>query len=297
MLDYSALAALSAVIETQGFQSAADKLFVTQSAISQRIKSLEKYYGEAVLIRTAPYRPTALGVSLLGHYKRVKVLEEGLQADLGSENKTQRISLAINRDSLETWFVPVIDELKQIEPMNLEIIGDDQEITIQYLQKGLVTACVSTSPKSIAGCRTEFMGYFDYMLVATPAFKAKYFTKGHSAQHCLKHAPAIIFDRNDTLHGKYLAHFFDMNESELEVPYHIVPSVYGFRRFALNGYAYGLIPQLDILPELKSKKLIQLFPDKIWAMPLYWHTWAIENKQCQKFNALVLKVASRLLRQ
>lgn len=64
MLDYRALAALQAVIETQGFETAANKLFITQSAVSQRIKALENHYGEPLLIRTIPYQPTAFGESL-----------------------------------------------------------------------------------------------------------------------------------------------------------------------------------------------------------------------------------------
>ncbi len=52
MLDYQAIAALAAVIKTQGFQTAAERLFITQSTVSQRIKALEQYYGEPVLIRT-----------------------------------------------------------------------------------------------------------------------------------------------------------------------------------------------------------------------------------------------------
>ena len=45
------------VIETQGFENAAARLFITQSAVSQRIKALESEYGEPVLVRALPYRP------------------------------------------------------------------------------------------------------------------------------------------------------------------------------------------------------------------------------------------------
>ena len=75
MIDYQAVAALSAVIETQSFQKAAEKLFVTQSAVSQRIKSLENFYGKPVLIRSLPYRPTHLGTALLEHFRRTMLLK------------------------------------------------------------------------------------------------------------------------------------------------------------------------------------------------------------------------------
>lgn len=68
-------------------------------------------------------------------------------------------------------------------------------------------------------------------------------------------------------------------------------------QFALNGYAYALIPAIDIAQELKQKKLINLFPDKTMAMPLYWHTWSIESKTYKRLNDLVQDLARRSLRQ
>jgi LysR family transcriptional regulator (chromosome initiation inhibitor) len=76
-----------------------------------------------------------------------------------------------------------------------------------------------------------------------------------------------------------------------------VPSVAGFRQFALRGYAYGLIPEIDIRRDLQQKKLINIIPDKIWQMPLYWHQWTFENEKLQVFSNLVIKTATSILRQ
>lgn len=295
MLDYAAIEALSAVIETQSFQMAAQKLFITQSAVSQRIKAIENYYGEPVLIRTLPYRPTSLGLMLIGHFKRVALLEDALHTELTNSDQVQRLAIAISRDSLETWFVPVIDNLKTIMPIRIDITADDQEVTLAYLQKGIVSACAATSPKPLMGCKADFIGYFDYILVASPEFKAKYFNDKKNTRENLQRAPAIIFDNKDQLHGHYLKQFFDI--TDVEINYHIVPSVAGFRQFALNSYAYALIPAIDITKELKQKKLINLFPDKVLAMPIYWHTWSIETKTYKLFNQLVKNIARHILRQ
>lgn len=294
MFDYGALSALAAVIEMQGFQEAAQKLFITQSAVSQRVKSLEKKYGEPVLIRTTPYRPTQLGLKLLSHFKRVALLEQNLHDELTSAVDRQRVSIAISRDSLETWFKEVMDRLKLLPAITLEIIADDQEQTLRYLQNGLVAACASTTEKKLSNCRTEFLGYFDYVLVASPDFKRRHFSNKNSKKNLL-HAPALLFDTHDRLHGKYLKHFFNIDDHDIN--YSIIPSVAGFRQFALNGYAYALIPYIDIITELKQKKLVNLFPDKIWHMPIYWHMWDIEPKFYKLFNELVFKIARQTLRQ
>lgn len=295
MLDYRAIAALHAVVEGKSFEVAARKLFVTQSAVSQRIQSLENYFGKPLLIRAQPYRPTELGKLLLGHYKQLIFLEENLQSQVTSEIQSLTISIAISRDSLETWFVEVIEQLGTLSSLKLEIIADDQETTLDYLRKGLVSACASTVAKSINGGHSQFIGYFDYILVASPMFVKTYFNKNKNKIDSLIQAPSMIFDSKDYLHTRYLEKFFKITNAQLN--HHVVPSIAGFKQFVMKGYAYALIPEIDIKTELKQKKLINLFPDKVLQMPIYWHSWSIENNNFKRFNALVAKVASQSLRQ
>ena len=59
--DYRALQALDAVIRERGFERAAQKLCITQSAVSQRIKQLENLFGQPLLVRTVPPQPTEQG--------------------------------------------------------------------------------------------------------------------------------------------------------------------------------------------------------------------------------------------
>ncbi len=292
MLDYRGLEALFTVIQLQSFEAAANKLFITQSAISQRIKSLENYYGCPLLVRTLPYQPTQLGKYLLGHFKRISLLEETLAAEIAEEAIRPTLTIAINRDSLDTWFLEVMKKANIFNQIILEIIADDQEITLDYLKQGLVSACLSTSNKSHSGCYAEFIGDMEYLLVASPEFKEKYFNKRSHKENLLQ-APAIIFDSKDTLHERYLQRFFNIYEPPKHC--HLVPSVSGFREFALRGYGYALIPKIDIKQDLDQEKLINLYPNKVWHMPLYWHSWAIESSVYKAFNRIVIESGQTLL--
>lgn len=288
VLDYRGIEALYTVQELQSFEAAAQKLHITQSAISQRIKGLETFYGKPVLTRTLPYQPTELGQQLIGHFTRLCLLEKDLQQQIGKMAQTPRISIAVNRDSLETWFLDLVEETEIVRNVSLEIVADDQELTLDYLKNGLVSACLSTSEREIQGGRAQFLGDMEYILVASPSFIKKYFSKGNAKEN-LRNAPAIKFDQNDRLHERYLEKFFDLDGRELN--YHVIPSVDGFRKFTLLGYGYALIPKIDIVNELKENRLLQIHNDKTWKVPLYWHYWAIESKFYQKFNADVTKWA------
>ncbi|CAA2930477.1 HTH-type transcriptional regulator ArgP [Arsenophonus endosymbiont of Bemisia tabaci Q2] len=63
--DYRALQALDTVIRERGFERAAQKLCITQSAVSQRIKQLENLFGQPLLVRTILPQPTEQGQKLL----------------------------------------------------------------------------------------------------------------------------------------------------------------------------------------------------------------------------------------
>lgn len=292
MLDYRGLEALYTVQELQSFEAAAKKLHITQSAVSQRIKSLETYYGEPVLIRVLPYKPTPLGASLIGHFKRINILEKSLEQELTNRAMKPHVSIALNRDSLETWFLDLIEHTDIFDNVMLEIIADDQELTLGYLKNGLVSACLSTSEKAISGGIVSFFGNMEYYLVAAPEFIKKNFS--HKDQKkCLLSASAIKFDKNDKMHERYLEKFFGLNPENIN--FHIVPSVRGFKKYVLLGYGYGLIPKIDILQELKNKQLQQLYKDKIWEVPLYWHSWDIDSSFYKKFNADIVLKARKYL--
>ena len=77
-LDYRWIEALDAVISQRGFERAAEHLCITQSAVSQRIKQLEKLMAQPMLVREQPPRPTPAGQKMLGLYRRVRLLEQEL---------------------------------------------------------------------------------------------------------------------------------------------------------------------------------------------------------------------------
>ncbi len=187
----------------------------------------------------------------------------------------------------------MIEETEAFKDLYLEVIADDQELTLDYLRNGLVSACLSTSKKEILGGRAHFLGNMEYVLVASPSFIKRFFSKENSKE-CLRNTPAIKFDQNDKLHERYLEKFFNLNGRDLN--YQLIPSVAGFKKLALLGYGYALIPKIDIINELNKGQPLLLYSDKTWKIPLYWHYWAVESTSYQKFNQDVIQHATNKLK-
>jgi LysR family transcriptional regulator (chromosome initiation inhibitor) len=114
-LDGHQLAALAAVIELGSFDAAAEWLHVTPSAVSQRIKALEQRVGQVLVVREKPCRATAAGVPLLRLAAQTALLEsETLAETTDGSAELIRIAIAVNADSMSTWFTAVLAGLPDI---------------------------------------------------------------------------------------------------------------------------------------------------------------------------------------
>ncbi len=92
-LDYKWIEALDAVLQYGGFERAAEKLCISQSAVSQRIKQLEKFIAQPALVRSAPPKPTLIGKKLLGLYRRVLLLEQETMPELLNDTSARPVTL------------------------------------------------------------------------------------------------------------------------------------------------------------------------------------------------------------
>ena len=153
-LDPVALECLAAVIEEGGFEKAALRLNVTQSAVSQRLRALEAQIGSVLVVRSRPLRPTAAGQLLLKHTQQLRLLRTDLEQELhsllphamGRSAHDEAISIAINADSIATWALDALQDIA-LQQLPLEIITDDQDHTLELLRTGEVLGCVTTCPR------------------------------------------------------------------------------------------------------------------------------------------------------
>src|ERR1700761_1659985 len=134
MFDYDQLAALAAVIRTGSFEKAARQLGVTPSAVSQRLKLLEERVGAVLVVRGQPNSATAAGARLCRHAEDVGLLERALRADLGTlgpDTPPATIRIAVNADSLATWF---IEAMAATEGVLYDLVLDDQDHSADWLR-------------------------------------------------------------------------------------------------------------------------------------------------------------------
>lgn len=292
--DYKLLDALNAVVEEQGFEKAAQALFITQSAISQRIKNLEENIGQPVIVRGQPIKATPAGEKLLSHFKKVAQLENDLMPDLLPDVPTQplKITLAVNADSIATWFFDAMAPLLKKYLIELNLLIENEHQTIDKLRTGEATGAVTRCSKPLPGYQAFKLGKLNYILVASPEFKKRYFAKGVTTQS-LKMAPGISYDHKDDMHEHFIFKHFNLASSEYYC--HSVRSSEAFVELSKQGLAYSLIPDLQIKAELKSGLLVNLCPDISHIETLYWHCWILVKGVNKKISQEIVHYGQQLL--
>lgn len=295
MLDYAALAALAAVIREGSFERAAQALCVTPSAVSQRIRSLEERMGCALVVRGQPCQATDAGRRLCQHVDRVRWLEQELQGTLptlAAEGPARvRLPIAVNADSLATWFAPAVAAFAADASVLVELTVDDQDHTAEWLRRGVVLAAVTGTARPPAGFNSRPLGLMRYRAAASPTFVGRHFAGGVTAVS-LEHAPSLVFNAKDDLQARWVRR---LCRRDMPLPRHTVPSAHAFVAAALAGMGWGLHPQALIAEHLRSGALVELAPDTPLDVPLYWQHARAASAFIDGLSAAVLRAAANAL--
>lgn len=291
-MDYQALKTLESVIRNQNFERAAKELFITQSAVSQRLNQLEAYFGQRLLIRELPYKATELGEKILSHYRKVLSLEQELDInpDKASEARPT-IRVAMNVDTLEIWFQKVLHHPEIAELINLEITIDDEKYTLDYLKSGRVDVSIGNVKTQISNHDCTKLGSMTYVLTSSPEFKKKYVPKSLANLNFSKF-PGIVYNDRDDLHTAYLKERFNFSGN---YPKTSIPSIAGIKAALISGFGYGLQPLMYIQKEIKSKELVLLDKGESIQRELYLHHWNYQTPALKKLIAVIQTAAKGIV--
>ncbi|MGB9989305.1 LysR family transcriptional regulator ArgP [Pseudoduganella rhizocola] len=286
--------AFLAVLDMGSFEQAAAHLHLTPSAVSQRIGALESALGSPLLVRSRPCRPTGAGRRLLQYLRRARLLEEDFLSDLGDAALASNISIAVNNDTLETWLLPAIAGFLAEQHLNVEIILDDQNYTYELLENGSAVAGISTQSKAMRGCAIAALGIMRYRMLASPAFRDKWFANGFNRDSAKK-APVAIFNRKDLLQTDFIRSYLGLLPGHY--PVHYVPASGPFMQAIRAGIAYGMLPEQQYGDLLKKGELVDLAPGKYEDVRLFWHSWRVQPPNIERLGERIVNAARAALTQ
>jgi LysR family transcriptional regulator (chromosome initiation inhibitor) len=288
-LDSPQLAALAAVVEFGSFDTAAQQLHVTPSAVSQRIKALEQRVGQVLVVREKPCRATAAAAPLLRLAAQTAILEsEALAETGGGSMERTRIAIAVNADSMSTWFTAV---LAQMPDVLFDIRIEDQDHSARLLREGAVMGAVTTERTPVPGCRVHSLGVMRYVPVAAAAYIAEYLRDGFTAESVAR-APSLAWNRDDALQDMLVRKAFRRFVSR---PVHYVPTAEGFGSAVRAGLGWGMYPEQLAAASLADGSFVQISEAHL-DVPLFWQCWKLDSPMVVAITDKVRSAAAGLRR-
>ncbi|KPG80302.1 LysR family transcriptional regulator ArgP [Frigoribacterium sp. RIT-PI-h] len=304
---------LRTIVDEGTFEAAARRLHVTQSAVSQRIKQLERAAGQGLLRRTTPVTTTDAGDVLLRHARQVDLLTSDALARLGGgrldgddggdgasgDPVPTTLPIAVNADSTATWFLDALAVVPPTGPVVFDLRRADQQHTAELLRSGDVLAAVTATREPVQGCSSESLGVMRYRAVASPGFVERWLgggpddprtpargplahgrpddgklDHGRTDRAGLDRAPMVVFDRTDDLQHDFVRR---LTGREPLAPRHHVPASADFARAVVLGLGGGMLPEAQAGPELDAGRLVELAVADPVDVPLFWQRWTLAS--------------------
>ncbi len=137
---------------------AAEKLFLTQSAMSARVAALEEELGVLLLDRRdKQFRLTVAGSRFVSYSQKLLELQREIKAEMGS-GMALAASLRIGaiESVLHSWLIPWIEQLRVEQPgLELELTVETTPVLMDQVQRGAQDIVFAALPAGGDGVRTK----------------------------------------------------------------------------------------------------------------------------------------------
>jgi LysR family transcriptional regulator (chromosome initiation inhibitor) len=285
------LATLVAIVELGSFDAAARHLHLSPSAVSQRIRALESAAGQVLVRRSAPCRPTSAGEALLRFARQTSLLRaEALEALGGLASARVEVSVAVNADSLATWFADVVAAAAHWDDVVLRLHVEDQAYSADLLRGGEALAAVTSDPVAVQGCWAQPLGTLRYHAAATPGFAGRW--RLVAGGYPWDRMPLVVFNEKDDLQHQLLRELGVTGAPAA----HRVPTTADFHMAVRVGLGWGMLPEAQLAGDLAAGRLVTL-TDAHLDVALHWQRWRLDSALLDRLTTTVREAAARHLRR
>lgn len=287
-MNQAQLETLLAIVDQGTFEDAAFALGITPSAVSQRIKALEKVAGRVLLRRTNPVTATEAGEVLVQAARRMALLQAETMASLHSRLADVPLSVVVNADSLATWFSKVLKDVASWGNTSLSLRVEDESHSLNLLRRGDVLGAVSTESTPVAGCDCIAIGVMRYISVASPWLLDQYTIDGEVDWAQM---PSLRFGPRDALQDNDLKGRISQVPKGRRVSQ--IPSAEAFVTATRVGLGWSLLPIEHATQHLESGEIVRL-DNSVIEVPLFWHRWRLESPALQRLTDSVVASSASL---
>lgn len=172
VLELRHLRTLAALRDTGSLVEAADRVCLTQSALSHQLKDLEERLGTSLFARkTRPVRFTPAGRRLLEAADRVLPELQAAERDLGrlTGGRAGRLYMAIECHSCFDWLLPAIERFRDDWPeVELDLSSAFSFAPLPALARGDLDLVITSDPIDLPRVVYEPLFRYEAVLIVAP---------------------------------------------------------------------------------------------------------------------------------
>jgi len=255
------------VASLKSISRAAEKLFLTQSAMSSRISTLEEELGVLLLDRgDKQFKLTAAGARFLVYADKLLALQREVKAEMGS-NQPLAVSMRIGaiESVLHSWLIPWLEKLRADHPgLELELTVETTPILMEQVARGTLDVVFAALPAASTGVRNQTLPPMDMAFVGNPLLHKK---RNYSLAE-LAEMELLTFQKGSQPHVTLLDLF---RQSKLEPKkVHAISSISAMVQLVQGGFGVALLPRAAVARLGGFAKLKALAVDvKVQSLPIH----------------------------
>ena len=152
----------------------AEKLCLTQSAVSNRIAALEDELGvELIDRRNARFRLSDAGARFMEYAEKLLAIQHEMRSELGTpEHQPFSLRIGAIESVLHTWLIPMVDTLKRSAPLiNFELTVETTTNLVEQLRRGSLDLIYCAMPAQEEGIVNEPLDPFEMVFVGQESLR------------------------------------------------------------------------------------------------------------------------------
>lgn len=243
------------VASLKSISRAAEKLYLTQSAMSSRIATLEEELGILLLDRRdKQFKLTVAGARFLVYAQKLLELQREVKHEMGS-GAAMAVSMRIGaiESVLHSWLIPWLEKLRVDHPgLELELTVETTPILMDQVQRGTLDLVFAALPASADGVRNQALPPMDMAFVGNPALHKK---RNYRLDE-LAEMELLTFQKGSQPHVTLIDLFKQHRMEPKKV--HAISSISAMVQLVQGGFGVALLPRIAVqrLTGFASLKLL-----------------------------------------
>jgi DNA-binding transcriptional LysR family regulator len=250
-------------VQLKSITRAADKMFLTQSAVSSRVASLEDELGVLLLDRRdKQFRLTLAGTRFFKHAERLLDLQRDVKTEMG---QAERLAVTLRIGAIESvlhaWLVPWLEQLRLERPeLSLELSVDTTPTLLDQINRGVQDLVFAALPASGEAIFTKTLPSMAMGFIGSKSLHTKRLYKLSS----LCEYELLTFQRGSQPHVQLVDLFNQAGISPKRI--HTISSISAMAQLVQGGFGIATLPLQAVrnplnFPNIKPLKSdVQLEP-------------------------------------